>query len=122
MEMYKKISYIRNAADVSDVTDELCDRYGEPPKPVLRLLHVAAVRALASSARIAKVDGKEGLLRFFAETPDLATWSVLFENEKHLRFVATVGGPTIVYRLGNGEEGIYAAYRLLSAYHEAKNS
>jgi len=122
MEMYKKISFIRNEEDVSDVTDELCDRYGEPPKAVLRLLRVAAVRALASDARIAKVDAKDGLLRFFAETPELAAWSVLFENEKNLRFVSTVAGPTVIYRLASGEEEIYAAYRLLSAYAQAKNS
>ena len=120
MEMYKKISFIRNEADVSDVTDELCDRYGEPPKPVLRLLHVAALRAMASCALIAKIDEKDGCVRFFADTPDLATWSVLFEKHKNLRFVAAASAPVVVYRPQKGEESVYAAYRLLIEYLAAK--
>ena len=120
MEMYKKISFIRADADVSDVTDELCDRYGEPPKTVLRLLHVAATRAMASAARIAKIDEKEGVVRFFAEAPDLALWSVLFEAHKNLRFVASVTGPMVVYRTEKGEEPIFAAYKLLCEYTAAK--
>ncbi len=119
MEMYKKISFIRNGEDVSDVTDELCDRYGEPPRPVIRLLHVAALRALASAAHIAKIDEKDGLLRFFTDTPDLASWSVLFEKHKNLRFVSTVSCPTVIYRLSHGEEGVFAAYSLLCEYAAA---
>ena len=122
MEMYKKISFIRDEADVSDVTDELCDRYGEPPKPVLRLLHVAALRAMASLAHIAKIDEKDGCVRFFGDAPDLATWSVLFEKHKNLRFVAAASAPVVVYRPQKGEESVYAAYRLLIEYLAAKQS
>ena len=122
MEMYKKISYIRGEADVSDVTDELCDRYGEPPRAVLRLLHVAALRAMASVVRIAKIDEKDGTLRFFGESPDLSVWSILFEKYKTLRFVASLSGPVVTYRLQKGEEGVYAAYRILSEYLAARDA
>ena len=118
----RKISFIRNEEDVSDVTDELCDRYGEPPKAVLRLLHVAALRAMASEARIAKIDEKDGCLRFFGDAPDLAVWSLLFETHKDLRFVAAAGAPAVVYRPPKGEEGVYAAYKLLTEYLAARRS
>ncbi|MBQ9736010.1 MAG: transcription-repair coupling factor [Clostridia bacterium] len=120
MEMYKKISLIRCAMDVSDVTDELCDRYGEPPKPVIRLLWVAALRATASRVRINRIDERDGTVRFQAETPDLATWSILFEKYKNLCFLASAAAPMVVYRLGRGEEAAEAAYRLLAAYEEAR--
>jgi transcription-repair coupling factor (superfamily II helicase) len=124
MEMYKKISYIRNEADVSDVTDELCDRYGEPPKAVTRLLYVAALRAMASGARIAKVDERDGCVRFQADTPELAVWSELFATHKDLRFAtaATSQTPTVLYRVPRGEENVLAAYRLLCEYTAAKNA
>ncbi len=121
MEMYKKISLIRNKEDVADVTDELCDRYGEPPRAVLRLLYVAALRAMSSASRIAKVDEREGLVRFFAETPDLAGWSLLFDAHKNLRFISTVTGPMLVYRVPRGEESIESAYRLMCEYTAARN-
>ncbi len=86
MEMYKKISLILTEADLQDVLDEFCDRFGDPPKPVLRLLHVALCRALASRARIGRVQQVENELRFFSEEMALDVWSELFSADKTLRF------------------------------------
>ncbi len=116
MEMYKKISLITDAADLSDVLDELCDRYGEPPVEVQRLLWVAAARAYAATARIAKIDRKDGELRFHASPPDLGVWSVLFSENSVLRFTMGGGSHLVVYRLGKGEDAAEAAYRLMRAY------
>ena len=37
-----------------------------------------------------------------------------------MRFLASAAAPMVVYRLGRGEEAAEAAYRLLSAYEEAR--
>lgn len=47
IEIYKKVAAAASADDVSDLLDELVDRFGEPPKPVLSLLSVARIKALA---------------------------------------------------------------------------
>ena len=46
--IYKRIADIKTDEDVSDVLDELCDRFGEPPKSVIGLIDVALVRNKAA--------------------------------------------------------------------------
>lgn len=45
LEMYRRIASIRNNEDMLDVTDELIDRFGEPPKCVLELMEIALIKA-----------------------------------------------------------------------------
>ncbi|MBO7170780.1 MAG: transcription-repair coupling factor [Clostridia bacterium] len=122
MEMYKKISHILTEEDERDVTDELCDRFGEPPLPTRRLLWVALSRAIASRARIAKIEKKDGALRFLSASPDLSVWSELLHDNKNLRFAATSTGPAMLYRLSAGEDAAEALYKLMVAYERAKNN
>ena len=49
--IYKRIAAIRTDEDVSDVIDELCDRFGEPPQAVMGLIDVAILRSKASRCR-----------------------------------------------------------------------
>ena len=45
LEAYTRIAAIDSEADVAAVREELSDRYGPPPEPVLNLLEVARLRA-----------------------------------------------------------------------------
>ena len=56
MEMYKKISLITSPEDGEDILDELIDRYGNPPRPVERLLEVALMKALCEERKAYFVD------------------------------------------------------------------
>ncbi len=60
MSLYKKIAHVRNERDTEDLYEELSDRYGEPPEPVLFLLDVALLRALAEKCKIVSLT-QEGL-------------------------------------------------------------
>ena len=123
MEMYKKISLIRNERDMSDVLDEFCDRYGEPPREVSRLLEIATARSIASHYRIARLESKDGYLRISMEKPDLAVWSVLFCRHKNLRFSPSAGAnatPTVLYRMDKGEDAADAAFTVMTEYRKAK--
>ena len=55
IEIYKLISGICNEEDESEATDELIDRFGEPPKPVQNLLMIARIRYRAISLGITKI-------------------------------------------------------------------
>ena len=121
MEMYKKISLILTEKDREDVLDELCDRFGEPPRITLRLLSIALLRSLASRARISRVEAESGTVRFIADSYDLAIWSELFAAESGLQMT---GGtrPCVTYRLQKGKDAPAEAARLLSRYDEIKRS
>ncbi|MBO5247846.1 MAG: transcription-repair coupling factor [Clostridia bacterium] len=55
IEVYKLISGIRCCEDESEVTDELIDRFGEPPRPVVNLLFIARIRYKAVALGIVKI-------------------------------------------------------------------
>ena len=48
MDLYRRIAAIRSEEDADDLTDELIDRYGDPPRTVNNLIAVALLRADAA--------------------------------------------------------------------------
>lgn len=68
---YKRIALIRSEDDAYDVTDELIDRYGEPPKPVYGLIEVARIRSMAQEQGITEILQSKDTLSFFTEQPDM---------------------------------------------------
>ena len=64
MDLYRRIAAIRTNDDASDLMDELIDRYGEPPRPVLALLDVALLRAAAAKAGVSDITQKQDTLHF----------------------------------------------------------
>ncbi len=53
--IYKRIAKISNNDEKSDVIDELCDRFGEPPKAVLGLIDIALLRNKAARIGIYEI-------------------------------------------------------------------
>ncbi|MBQ8165350.1 MAG: transcription-repair coupling factor [Clostridia bacterium] len=47
LEMYRKIATVTSDDDISDLTDELLDRYGDVPANVLNLMSVAKIRSMS---------------------------------------------------------------------------
>jgi transcription-repair coupling factor (superfamily II helicase) len=64
LEMYKRLAEVRSDEDVVLLREELEDRYGEPPEPVLSLLEVARLRARARSAGLTDVTLQSRYVRF----------------------------------------------------------
>ncbi|GAA3817738.1 transcription-repair coupling factor [Nocardioides panacisoli] len=55
LEMYKRLAEVRSDADVDEIAEELQDRYGEPPVPVVALQLVARFRARVRQAGVKEV-------------------------------------------------------------------
>jgi transcription-repair coupling factor (superfamily II helicase) len=64
LEMYKRIAEVRTEADLAGVVDELTDRYGDPPAPVLALIAVGRFRLRAMAAGVAEVVAQGKYVRF----------------------------------------------------------
>ena len=60
LELYKRIYRIRTPEDADAIRMELQDRFGEPPKPVLRLLQVAEVKQQAHACGMTEVKYMDG--------------------------------------------------------------
>lgn len=55
IEIYKRIAMLRNAGDETELISDLIDRFGEPEDPVINLIHIARLRALANSLGVDQV-------------------------------------------------------------------
>ena len=114
MEMYKKISLIRDTGDARDILDEFIDRFGEPPRETEDLVKISLVRALASACRICKVEFTNQII-FHLERMELGIWSELFGKFPQLAFRASLT-PSVTYRVGKGERALDGAIAVLSEY------
>ena len=64
LEVYKKIAIIESEEEMSEMLDELLDRFGEIPKKAYQLLRIASLKALANSVYLTAVEEKEWGYRF----------------------------------------------------------
>ena len=64
LDIYKRIAAIENEEEMDDMTEELIDRFGDIPKKVQQLLHVAALKGLAHAAYVTAVEQKGEDIRF----------------------------------------------------------
>ncbi len=53
--IYKRIADITSSDDATDVIDELCDRFGEPPKTVMGLINISLLRARAAHNMVVEI-------------------------------------------------------------------
>ena len=71
LDIYRRIADVRTEADAMDVTDELIDRFGEPPQSVNGLLQIALLRNRASTLGIREIRQQEGKLLLFRDGFDM---------------------------------------------------
>ena len=64
LEMYRRIAGAISDSDIADVTEELTDRFGEPPQVVRELLKVARFRLLAREIGVSEIVAQGKYVRF----------------------------------------------------------
>ncbi len=118
MDLYRRIAMIRSEAEADDLTDELIDRFGDPPPSVNSLVHVALLRGEATRAGISEIAQKNGLLRFKLESFDMARVSELYAMPKFKGRVKVEAGaqPALSLKLQSGKRVIEAAREFVSAW------
>ncbi|MBQ9110972.1 MAG: transcription-repair coupling factor [Oscillospiraceae bacterium] len=70
IDMYRKIATVRDEEDKWELADELCDRYGEPPKAIMGLITVSMLRNTAAGMGITEITQRSGSLQFYIESPE----------------------------------------------------
>ena len=83
MDIYRRIAAIRTEEEADDLTDELIDRFGDPPPGVNALIHVALLRGEAGKAGITDISQKQGYLRFTVKDFDMEKVSALYAEPEY---------------------------------------
>ncbi|MBE6883222.1 MAG: transcription-repair coupling factor [Ruminococcaceae bacterium] len=103
IDIYKKIAGIQTREDALDVTDELIDRYGEPPASVKGLIDVAMLRNLASGLGIYEISQKGTELFFYGDRFEITKVSSLASKQRgRIKFNAGAK-PYVAAKLCSGE-------------------
>ncbi len=121
MDLYRRIARIRGPEDADDLTDEMIDRYGDPPRPVNNLVSVALLRAKAAEQGITEISQKEGNLNFYFSAPRFEKVAALCgESFYRGRLLFSAGErPYLSLRLRKGEDALRMGQDLMERYSSA---
>lgn len=107
IEIYQRIAAIRTEEHISELVDELIDRFGEPPQAVQNLTMVARIKNLARTLAIRSVIEKQGFIEvLFLDNPKVDVDSILNLKARFPARVTIQPGPpqTIKLKITNLKE------------------
>ena len=118
MDLYRRIALVRTEADADDLTDELIDRFGDPPGSVNTLIHVALLRGEAGQAGITDITQKGSMLYFCVDDFQMERLSALYARPEFRGRVKLEAGrtPRLGLKLRPGARPIPEARAMVSAW------
>ena len=124
MDIYRRIALIRDQADADDMTDELIDRFGEPPASVLTLLRVALLRSQAAPAGITDISQKGGVLRFIIPKLSMERIAALYALPELKNRLKVDGGrvPALNVKIDANRSVLDCAEEFVKAWRESGTS
>jgi transcription-repair coupling factor (superfamily II helicase) len=120
MDLYRRIALIRTEEEADDLTDEIIDRFGDPPASVNTLVLVALLRGEAGRAGINDITQKSGALRFTVDDFDMERVSALYARPEYKGRLRVEAGskPALSLRLPAKARVIDEARRFVSDWAE----
>ena len=106
IDIYKKIASVQNEEDAMDITDELIDRFGEPPEAVKGLIDVSLLRNMAAGLGIREISQRTDSLLFYPETVDMQAASRLAAGLKGRVMLNAGAKPYLAVKVAKGEKPI----------------
>ena len=118
MALYKRIARISSVDDLEDVTDELVDRYGEPPRATLNLLHIALVHNLAIKCSFTSVREDGTGIHITPTRLDIDAWSELSDEYPSRLRIVMAGEPHVCFRPQKGDDTLSLLQKMFEKYIE----
>ena len=117
LDIYKRIATLENAEECEDMTEELTDRFGEPPKAVMNLLEIAGLKAKAHGLYITEISGNANRLKLtMYEKANIVVTKIPKFIERYqgeLKFQA-VPTPNFMYERKNNKKNETNVLKVLS--------
>ena len=121
MDLYRRIARIRTEEDADDMTDELVDRYGDPPKQVNNLISVALLRGKAAACGVTAIEQKNATLTLTLEKFDpepVSALCALFSGRMTMTFGEKAG---LAVKLRKNEDTLRLAGKIVEEYGKLVN-
>lgn len=101
LDVYRKIAAIRSGEEAMDVTDELIDRFGEPPAAVSGLVDIALLRNTATSLGINEIKQQGQSLLLYQKKIDMPAVGRLVKALKGRVLLSAGSRPYISVKIGD---------------------
>lgn len=100
VEIYQRIVALRNEKQLLDLTDELVDRFGDPPEAVQNLLAVGRIKNFARHLGVRSVIEKQDFVEVqFRENPNVDGRKVMEMQQQYAGRLSVLPGPPPLMRL-----------------------
>lgn len=120
IESYKRIASLENEEDVSDLLDELIDRYGDVPDSVMGLIDISLLRVKAASVGIYEVVQRKDNIMFYSNDFAKIDIGEVLKTTKHKIAINSVNKPYISAQIKNGESSLQVMKDMLETFKQAE--
>ena len=121
MALYKKIALIANEMDLMDVTDELVDRFGNPPAETNNLLRIALIHSTAIACGITSIRQNGNEVHIYPQDLDIDRWSEVADTLKGQLRIMMAGECHLCLRLQKRELALERTQACLSLYQQTQS-
>ena len=104
------------------MTDELVDRYGDPPRPVNNLISIALLRRQAAACSITEIAQRAGGLVLTLERFELEPISQLAGQYPGRMLFSPGDRPALTLKLKKGEDPLRLASQVIERYTEVRKN
>jgi len=113
ISMYRRIADIRTQEDAEDVTDELIDRFGEPPESVMGLIKIALLRNSAAQLNIYEIGNSGDKLLLYSNNIEMKAVARLSQHMRGRIMVNAGNKPYICVKKSDGESVLETLSKVL---------
>ena len=85
IDFYQRINAVKKKEEIRLLAEELRDRFGPHPEPLVNLLKIAAIKLVATASKIASIVQEKDLIRITMEDDHGLTGSQLMELARRYR-------------------------------------
>jgi len=114
IDIYKKIATVGTDEDALDITDELIDRFGDPPESVKGLIDVALVRGTAQRLGIREISQKEDRVVIYPEVLDIEQAAAAASSMRGRVMLSAGDKPYLTVKVPKGTDPIDTIRETLS--------
>ncbi len=123
LEVYRKIASVKTNEDALDVTDELIDRFGEPPKAVKGLIDIALLKNTAAQNGIIEIKQQASEIVLKTKTLDMNMIGALTNEFKSRVKVGAGAKPYISVKMAKTDGSSLDAIRnILNVVRDVKSA
>ena len=116
MALYKKIALIASMEDLEDVTDELVDRFGEPPTQTQSLLMIALIHSLAVKCGITSIRQDKSEVHIYPQAFDFDRWAEVSDTFPGKLRIMMAGEMHLCLRLQKDDDALTLIYKIFEKY------